>query len=256
MLLLNDVTAGYIKHAPVLKHVGFHLNKGELAVLLGKNGSGKSTLFACVNREIRYKGCILVDGTDIHAISPRAAAQKIAILPQMLRKIHLTVEELVLLGRSPYINFAARPGKNDFDAVQEAMLSVGIQSLAEAYVDRISGGERQKAYLAMVLAQQTPLILLDEPTTYMDASCKAEFMHLLAQICRKEGKTLLIVTHDLELAVTYADRVLLLDAGELVFDGDADTCIAEGAIEKIFGVKQHVLYEENRRYVFYTDRRE
>ena len=251
MLIFDHVSAGYTNKKPVLKDVSFSLPAGALTALLGRNGSGKSTLFACVNREVRYDGTILLDGIRHRSLRARELARKAALLPQSLNKVHLTVRELASFGRNPHRTFGVRIGQEDREAVERAMQAVGVLPLAERYTDQLSGGERQKAYLAMVLAQETPLILLDEPTTYMDAAGQIEFMQLLADICRTGGKTLFMATHDLAFAAKYADHLLILDDGRVRFDGTVDECLTNHVMESVFGVRQHVLYDKAERYILF-----
>ena len=209
-------------------------------------------MFACVNREIKYTGNISIASENISKMASVERAKKIAILPQYLEKVHITVNELVMFGRSPYIGFGQRPSELDRKIVDKCMHITGISDLSDSFVDEISGGERQKSYLAMVLAQETPIIMLDEPTTYMDASVKAEFMKLIKSIQKENGKTVLIVTHDLESAIKYADEVIILDSGEVVFSGTVQECLKKTIIEQVFDVKQKILYEENNtRYVVF-----
>ena len=252
MLDVQNLSAWYSKNKLILKNISFELKPGKLTVLLGKNGCGKSTVFACVNREIKYTGNISIASENISKMASVERAKKIAILPQYLEKVHITVNELVMFGRSPYIGFGRRPCELDRKIVDKCMHITGISDLSDSFVDEISGGERQKSYLAMVLAQETPIIMLDEPTTYMDASVKAEFMKLIKSIQKENGKTVLIVTHDLESAIKYADEVIILDSGEVVFSGTVQECLKKTIIEQVFDVKQKILYEENNtRYVVF-----
>lgn len=253
MLCLEQVSAGYGKNKTVLHNISFSLAAGKLTVLIGKNGCGKSTLLSCVNRTVKYKGEIYLDEENIAELSVREMAQRVILLPQTLKKVHLTVRELVMLGRSPHLAFGARLEKRDYEAVEYALNAVDMTSFANEYADRLSGGERQKAYLAMVLAVQAPLMLLDEPTTYMDIACKTEFMRLIKRINREEGKTLLIVTHDLESVLKYADNILIMEQGRIVFNDTVEKCMESDVLETCFGVRRRIVSDSDGQYVIFEE---
>lgn len=229
-----------------LKEIDLHLPPATLTALVGRNGSGKSTLLSCVGGTRKYQGNILLNGADLRRLSLRERARRIALLPQTLAAPHITVEELVGLGRSPYADFGHRFSSADRDAVHCAMKKAAVADFAERFVDELSGGERQRAYLAMILAQETELLLLDEPTTHMDAACGATFLRSLVDL-RQQGRTLLVVMHDLAEAVYYADRIAVMDEGCLAFCGSVADCVESGVLEQILCVKR---YEAEGRSFF------
>lgn len=181
----------------------------------------------------------------------RERAKAIAVLPQILEKPHVTVEEFVMFGRTPYLNFYQKPSEEDVQAVQQAMKDAGVEGLRNKMVDCLSGGERQKAYIAMILAQQTKLIILDEPTTYMDMENETAFLNLLTKLKKNHKKTLLVIMHNLAQAVRYADHILVLDKQRIVFDGTKEECLQSDILEQVFHVKKHIFMEEGTRYVFF-----
>ncbi len=232
----------------VLKDVSFSVAQGCLTVLIGKNGSGKTTLLSAINGELSYTGQIRLDDTDLTMLSPRARAQRIAFLPQVLRTPHISTEELVGMGRAPYWELGKRPSEADHTAVTQAMRAMGIEELKDRRLDSLSGGERQKAYLAMTLAQQTPLLLLDEPTTYMDPAVSHAMVTRLKELRDRDQKTLLVVMHDLNAAIRCADRIAVLEQGRLAFYGTREQCLMQEVIERSFSVRRfeadgHIFFE-------------
>ncbi len=174
MLSFHQVCASYGKNQ-VLDHIDFSLVPHKLTAVVGRNGSGKSTLVSCVNQELPYTGEITFSDRNLAVMTLRERAQLISILPQTLHSPAVTVEELTAFGRNPYLDFGKRMSPKDWQAVDDALEAIGISGLRDKLVTELSGGERQKAYLAMVLAQNTRVMILDEPTTYMDMEYEAAF---------------------------------------------------------------------------------
>ena len=223
----------------ILNDVSFALPKGRFTVLLGRNGRGKTTLLRAVNREIAHKGCILLDGVPTERLALRERARRISLLPQVLPTAEMTVGELVALGRLPHLAPLARMSEGDRAAVAHALALTEAERLAERRLSSLSGGERQRAFLAMALAVEAPILLLDEPTTYLDADARRQFLALLCRLVREEGKTVLAVLHDLNEALRTADSILLLREGCLAFCGTPEEFAAEGLPEREFGLHPH-----------------
>ncbi len=230
----------------VLKDVTFSLPRGSLTALVGRNGCGKSTLLSSVTGESRYEGSILLDGHELSTLTARKRAQLAAALPQTLLAPHMTVLDLSRLGRTPYLSPLSRLEDSDEAIAEQALSDVGMDGMKDRYLDEISGGERQKAYLAMILAQQTDLLLLDEPTTYMDLSCAHRFMELLKALTKAKHKTVLVAIHDLNLAIRYADNVAILDNGGLVSFSSVSECLAGTDIEATFDL--HRVHAEGNTF--------
>ena len=237
----------------ILSDVSFSLAPNQITVLLGRNGSGKSTLISCINRRIPYTGKITLDGVDISEISPRERAKRVAILPQILPSVSITVRELAALGRSPYVDLGKRLTAEDKDCIQKSMEDTEILPLADAPVASLSGGERQNAFIAMVLAQNTNIVVLDEPTTYMDIERRLRFREILEALKLRHGKTVLMITHDISEAVRWADQVMILADARIVFQGAPDCCVASDVIERTFHVQKHLLREHDgqKQFVLY-----
>ena len=229
-----------------LKDIDLQLPEGSFTALVGRNGSGKSTLLGCIGGTKAYRGEIRLCGEDLRRLPLRRRARRMALLPQTLALPHITVEELAGLGRNPYVDIGHRFTAADREAVSRAVEAAGVAELRGRFVDELSGGERQRAYLAMTLAQETDLLLLDEPTTHMDAAGGEDFLRMLSQL-RQQGKTLLVVMHDLAEAVRYADRMAVMDEGRMVFSGSTEECLAGSSLEQTLRVKR---YEAEGRSFF------
>ena len=242
MLEFEKVTAGYGRTS-VLHEVSFSLRPGRLTVMLGRNGSGKSTLLACANQELPYQGTIRMNGEDLALLPPRERAKRVAILPQSVPAPCLSVEELAQFGRNPYLDLGRRLSREDKRAVEAALRDADVQQLRNRWVSTLSGGERQRANLAMILAQNTPVIVLDEPTAHMDPCHEAAFLNRLDKLRREQQKTLLVILHDLNLAAAYADDMVVLDGGSVVFAGTTEECLSRRILEETFRVRKFMADE-------------
>jgi len=239
MLKIDNLSTSYGK-IKVLFDINTVIEDGKFTAIIGRNGSGKSTFLSCLASLIRYSGKILLDGRCISEFKKRDLAKKISFLPQSLPSTSFTVRETVAFGREPYTDLSGKLTDKDKIAISEAIAKCGISHLSEKRMNEISGGERQTAYLAMMLAQDADILLLDEPTTYMDAPNAREFMKILTEE-RDQGKSVVAVMHDLGQAVRHADNVILIDSGKIVFAGTRDKAIESNVIEKTMGVEAHRL---------------
>jgi len=239
MLEINNLNVS-IHQKKILTDTNLSLAENALTVLIGKNGCGKSTLISCIGSMRPYMGKILLDNQDLSTLPSRDRARRIAILPQILPSPHMSVEALVRLGRTPHLSLGQRFDDADCLAVENAIRATGLNELRTQFLDALSGGERQKAYLAMILAQGTPLLILDEPTTYMDVSVAHGFMTLLCDLRKQQKKTVLAVMHDLNCALRFADRIAVMDEGQIVFHGTTAECLTTDIIERTFSVTRHV----------------
>lgn len=238
MLEIKNLSA-VIDKKQILSNISLKLTPHTITAVIGKNGCGKSTLVSCINQTTPYTGEIAFSGRNISLMQPKERACLLSILPQTLTAPHITVDELVKMGRSPYIDIGRHFTQTDKDAVAQAVNTIGISELENCFIDEISGGERQKAYLAMTLAQDTRVMILDEPTTYMDMAYEHAFMVLLDKLKKKHKKTLLVIMHNLNQAVRHADRIAVMDGGRLIFEGSTAECLDSQVIEQTFGVKRY-----------------
>jgi len=247
MLEIHNLSVTY-GSTRVLWDVNLSLRHGRLTALVGRNGSGKSTLLSCVNQQTSYSGEILLDGENLAALSPRERAKRIAIAPQNLPSPHITAREMAAFGRNPWLDFTGRLTPKDNRIVAEALERCGVRDLSERYVDTLSGGEKQRLILAMILAQGAPMALLDEPTAHMDQKYQAEFLELLG---KQEG-TFLVILHDLSLAVRYAGDIIVLDRGQAVFCGSREECLEREILEKTFGLRRFTVRDGEEERIFFS----
>ena len=236
MLELRGITAGY-GGTPVLREVSFTVPKGSLTALIGPNGCGKTTLLRAAARQLPLlAGEILLDGRPVSSYGRTEFARKAAFMPQVRSVPAITAGALVAHGRFPHLGFSRRLRPEDRAAVQAAMEATGVADWANRDLRALSGGERQRVYLAMALAQDTDLILLDEPTTYLDPGRQFELLDLIASLPGR-GKTVVMVLHDLSHALRYSTQLLLLEQGQLVQRGTPEELYAGGQLDRVFGIR-------------------
>lgn len=235
----------------ILKNVTVSLKPHTLTVIIGKNGSGKSTLLSCLTGESKYQGTIHFDDKDLALMPKRQRAAYISFLPQSLPSVPITVENLVAMGRTPYVDMGKNLSEKDEEQIEKAIADTGIETIRHKKLTEISGGEKQRAYIAMVLAQNTRVIALDEPTTYMDIQFQKELRSLLTELKEKHKKTLITVMHDLSMAAEIADCIILLDGGRVVFSGEKEGVLQSGKIESIFNVKKYEIELDGKRKVIF-----
>lgn len=227
----------------ILQDVDFQVEDGKVTILLGPNGSGKSTLLKALARTIEPKaGQVILDGQSIHRQSTRSVARRLGMLPQSSSAPDgLTVRELVSLGRFPYQSLWRQWSKHDEGAVREAMEIADVAAFADRPVDALSGGQRQRCWIAMVLAQETDLILLDEPTTFLDLKVQVDLLELLVNLAHDKGRTLLIVLHDLNLAATYADTLVMMRAGKIEHVGAPEDVFTSANLKQVFELDSQII---------------
>lgn len=218
----------------VLSDVSFEAKPGEILAVLGPNGSGKSTLLRCLTRILTPQhGEILLDDQRVSTFSADKRARVIGYVPQKLETAPLSVFESVLLGRKPYFTWTA--SKTDFEKVEEMLNRLELHPLAARAVDQLSGGESQKVALARVLVQEPKLLLLDEPTSALDLKNQVEILTLLRKIVRERNLIALLTMHDINIAIRYTDRFLLLRKGKLIGDVLRDGLTPE-LVESVYGL--------------------
>lgn len=216
MIELKHLTVGYGKKA-VLSDIDQTLSAGQMVCLLGANGAGKSTVLRTMaGFQPPLDGKILIDGRNLHSLSPEQRSKAVSVvLTERFEVQYMKVADLVGMGRSPYTGFFGTLGGQDKAIVSEAIEMVGIADLAQRTVDTLSDGERQKALLAKALAQQTPIILLDEPTAFLDFHAKVSTLRLLLSLAHETNKTIFLSTHDVEMAIQLSDALWIVQDGKI-----------------------------------------
>ncbi|MEV0645315.1 ABC transporter ATP-binding protein [Phytomonospora sp. NPDC050363] len=241
-LTVEGLRAAYGKRE-VVSEVDFVAAPGTVTAIVGPNGCGKSTLLRCVARLHKPSGGrVTVDGADVWARSPRRVARDLALLPQSpVAPEAITVAGLVSHGRHPHQGLFRQWSRQDEAAAREALAATGVAELAGRRVDRLSGGQRQRCWLAMILAQDTPVVLLDEPTSALDLGHQVEVLSLIRKIAGKRNRTVLMVVHDLAAAARYADRLIAMRDGRVVAEGAPAEVLTSGLVKSLYGVEADIL---------------
>ena len=233
MIQLRHVSAGYGPKR-VVEDLSLDLRPGQMLTLLGPNGSGKSTLLRTIaGLHPLAGGEITVDGIPVRELTRRQMAQKITYMPQSRTVPNITAQKMVLHGRFPYLSYPRRYRNKDYEAARRAMERADALDLADSPVQSLSGGQRQKVYLAMAMAQETQTILMDEPTTYLDIQHQLSLMAAARQMA-EEGAAVVLVLHDLCLALRFSHCCVLLQEGRMVRQGTPEEVFQSGALDEVF----------------------
>lgn len=243
---VKGLTAGYGRPGqsrPALQGIGLELRAGEMVAVVGPNGSGKTTLVRCIAGVLRpWSGEVRVCGADVTALPQREVARRVAVVPQdPSLPDGFAALETVLMGRTPYLGLLQNEGPADLEAARRAMLATGVWDLAARPLGSLSGGERRRVVLARALAQDTPVLLLDEPTAHLDIGHQAAVLRLVRALCRSQSKAALAVVHDLTLAGQFADRLVLMDRGRVVAEGSAEDVLRPSVLGAVYGTRVRVL---------------
>ena len=252
MLELQQVCSGYGGETRLFD-ITLPIPEQSILAVIGPNGCGKSTLLRSISGMQRlYSGEVLLDGISLHSIRRSELAKQISYLPQSRNIPSISVNSMVLHGRFPYMGYPRRYSLEDKRIAEQAMQCTGVLSLCDKEMAQLSGGEQQKVYIAMLLAQNTGTVLLDEPTTYLDIQHQLEIMGLIQQM-RVEGKSVVMVLHDLNLALTYSDKVAVLQDGCLIACDEPQEIYHSGVLGDVFGVKVTAQKINNKvQYFFET----
>lgn len=241
-LTVEKLEAGY-DDMVVLNGLDLQVMPGRITAIVGANACGKSTLLRSMSRLLKpTAGRVLLDGASVHQMPARKLARKMGLLPQApISPDGIAVVDLVSRGRHPHHGLFARWTSADDAAVADALAATGTADLAERAVDELSGGQRQRVWIAMALAQDTDILLLDEPTTFLDISHQIEVLDLLVDLNRARGTTIAMVLHDLNLAARYCDVLVPLIDGRVHCTGTPEEVLTEQTVERIFGMKCQII---------------
>ena len=227
-----------INDKEIVHNLSLEIPEGKVTAIIGPNGCGKSTTLKALSRILPYKGSVSFKGQEMSALSQREFAKCLAILTQSPQApADLTVNDLVEMGRFPHRSFLGRAGKDDKEHVEWALEQTGVTAMRYRLLNTLSGGERQRAWIAMALAQRPEVLLLDEPTTYLDICHQLEIMQLITRLNQELGLTVVMVVHDLNHAIMYADHVVVVKAGQLVTSGAPREIITADLLAEVFKVK-------------------
>ena len=241
-LIADGLSAGY-GEATVLDGLDLAIPPEKITVIVGANACGKSTLLRTLSRLLPVrKGTVLLDGKSIHRLPSRALARTLGLLPQSpIAPEGIAVSDLVSRGRHPHQGLFSRWRHEDDEAVAAALAATKTEDLADRPVDELSGGQRQRVWIAMALAQETDLLLLDEPTTFLDISHQIEVLDLLTDLNQTRGTTVVMVLHDLNLAARYADHLVAMANGRLHAAGPPEAVLTEDNVRQVFGLQSRIV---------------
>lgn len=251
-----------IKEKEILEGISLEIQKGEMISIIGPNGAGKSTLLKSIlNLHPEYSGSITYtkhseESQEIRQVPVKETAKIFAYIPQELSmQFDFTVEELILMGRYPWTSQSGRYSSKDHEIVEQLICHFQIEGLKDRNFMSLSGGEKQRVLLAKALAQDTDFIFLDETLSFLDINHQIEIMKLLKEINQEQKKSIIIVSHNINLSIEFSDRLIALKSGKLIADGKAEEIINEAFIHRLFGIQMHLINnpysnKANLLYVF------
>jgi len=237
MLDVSHIECGY-GDSLILRGVSFRVEKGEMLGVIGPNGCGKTTLLRAISAVLPWRrGEVLLEGHRVDRIPRRDLARAVALVSQdIAADFPFDVREIVMMGRTPYISRFGWESRHDLEIAQQAMQFADVTHLADRPITDLSGGERQRAFIAMALAQQPRLLLLDEPTSHLDINHQVGVLDIIRDLNAREGVTVVMVSHDLNLAAEYCDRLLMLKDGQTAYLGTPDEVMTAPHIEEVYGL--------------------
>lgn len=240
-LYADDVTLRYNERT-ISQGLTLAIPDASFTVIVGPNACGKSTLLRALSRLLKpAKGQVILDGQSIATLPPKETAQRLGLLPQSsVAPDGITVADLVARGRYPHQSFLRQWSAADEQAVMQALEATQISAIADRQVSELSGGQRQRVWIALVLAQETPILLLDEPTTFLDIAHQIELLDLLADLNR-QGRTIVAVLHDLNHACRYASHMIAMRDGAIAAEGKPEAIVSEQLIDTVFGLKSMII---------------
>ena len=248
MIKLNDITLSFGSRK-LIEHASAHFECGRMTALLGRNGTGKSTLLRAIASLGEVQGgAIEIGGRELSELSNADLARMVAFVNTERVSVEaMTAYDLVAVGRSPYTDWSGRLRSSDHEAIERSIRIAGVEHLADRYVDTLSDGECQRVMIAKALAQDTPAILLDEPTSYLDMPNRYELCTLLGRLAHDEGKCVLFSTHELDIALTLSDNIALVDTPQLLYMPTGEM-IASASIERLF-VSPYIRFDASTRSI-------
>lgn len=249
MINIKGLKVAYDKKV-IIDGLTTRILEGQITTIVGPNGCGKSTLLKAISKNLAYaSGDIAINDKSLSKISTKKLAKTLAILPQAPKvPDSFTVKELVAFGRYPFIPFGRRMSKKDYEVINWALERTDMVGYKCRRVNTLSGGERQRAWIAMALSQQPKILLLDEPTTYLDIGHQYEVLELVREIGHKLDMTIVMVLHDINQAISYSDQVIVMEKGRIICKDTADKALNESTMSKVFGLEGEFIGHKNGKY--------
>lgn len=254
VLRVNNLSVSY-KYTEVIENIDLEIEKGKVYSIIGPNGSGKTTLIRALSRNLKPKtGQVLLDGVNIFKMNSKQTARKMAVLGQNNHTLSdVTVKNLVQYGRYAHKEWWKGSDREDNRIVDWALRKTGLENLQNRKINTLSGGEKQRAWLAMSIAQKPQILLLDEPTTYLDISHQLEIMELISRLNKEEGITIVMVLHDINHAARYSDELIVVKDKKIYKRGDPWVILENSVLREVFGVETEIrLDKETSKPVFYA----
>jgi iron complex transport system ATP-binding protein len=235
MIEIKNIDAGY-SSKKILKDISCDIAKGSFTGIIGKNAAGKSTLLKVLCGILKpFSGQVLINGRSVYGASKKFLSQTIAFMPQSVdMNFPFTVKEFVMFGRYPYMNMFKMPSEKDYAAVDEVLKFTGIETFSQRYVDALSGGEKQKILIAQTIAQETDIMVFDEPASHLDIGSLSDILYILRLLNKKRGRTIVVTLHDLNAAGEFCDNLILMEDGKIRNSGNAEKVLNYKDIEEVY----------------------
>ncbi|SHK21177.1 iron complex transport system ATP-binding protein [Hathewaya proteolytica DSM 3090] len=252
MLRVDNLKLKYDEEI-IVEDVSFNIEKNSITTIIGPNGCGKSTILKAISRTKKpSKGNIYLEDKNIREIDPKVISQKMAIVPQSpMVPEDFTVRDLIGYGRYPYLGWMGKLTKKDYEIIDWAIYETRLEQLQHRQISTMSGGERQRAWIAMALAQKPDILLLDEPTTYLDISHQFELLELVRKLNKKMNITIVMVLHDLNQAARYSDNIIVIKDHRKYLEGPPEKIITKDVLENVFNISVKVVYDEDNKCPFF-----
>lgn len=252
MLKVNNLKLEY-DYNVIVEDISFNIKKNTITTIIGPNGCGKSTILKAISRTKKpTRGNVYLEGNDIRTIVPKIISQQMSVLPQSPSvPDDFSVRDLISFGRYPYLDWMGKLSKKDYEIVDWAISETKLENLQHRRMSTMSGGERQRAWIAMALAQQPNILLLDEPTTYLDISHQFELLELIRRLNKKMNITIVMVLHDLNQAARYSDNIIVIKDHKKYLEGTPEDIIKKSVLEDVFNIRVKVIYDEENKCPFF-----